>query len=194
MSPYPSQVNRETIIRKARELIETEGYERLTLKILAEALGISAPSLYHHFKSKAELLQAVNTTTFEQLVGVLHAAVEHRGDDSDPVRQFLAMAQAYRKFAFAHPVAYALAYTSTLPELRIDAQHAESLALPIQAVIAKISGEKDSLTALRGALALLHGFVTLELAGQFRRGGDLSDAFVRSVEAYLNGWQGSETA
>jgi AcrR family transcriptional regulator len=195
MSPYPSQVNREMILQMARELIEAEGYERLTLKILADALGISAPSLYRYFKSKTELLQAVNTATIEQLVDALRSAVaqmDDDNDDSDPSGQFLAMARAYREFAFAHPVAYSLAYSSTLPELRIDAQHAEALVLPIQAIMAKISGDEDSLTALRGALAMLHGFVTLELAGQFRRGGDLSEAFARSVEAYLDGWRQAE--
>jgi AcrR family transcriptional regulator len=189
MSPYPSQVSRETIVDKARELIEIEGYEHLTLKILAEALGISAPSLYRYFKGKSELLQAVNTTTIEHLMSALHTAIEQKGDDPDPCVQFLAMASAYREFAFAHPIAYALAFSSTLPELRIDERYAEALVLPIQAIMAKIAGEENSLTALRGALGLLHGYVILELAGQFRRGGDLSEAFARSVEAYLDGWQ-----
>jgi AcrR family transcriptional regulator len=188
MSPYPSQVSREAIIDKAQELIEIEGYERLTLNILAEALGVRAPSLYRYFKSKTELLQAVNTTTIEQLVAALHTAVEQMANSSDPIGQFLALAKAYREFAFSHPIAYALAYTNTLPELRIDEQHAVALVLPIQAIMAKIAGEEDSLTALRGALGLLHGYVILELAGQFRRGGDLSEAFARSVEAYLEGW------
>lgn len=189
MSPYPSRVNREAIIDKAQELIETEGYERLTLDILAAALGVRAPSLYRYFKSKTELLQAVNTATIEQLISALHTADEQTPDDSDPIGQFLAMARAYREFAFIHPIAYALAYTSTQPELQIDERHAEAMALPIQAIMAKISGQEHSLTALRGALALLHGFVMLELAGQFRRGGDLSVAFIQSVEAYLDGWQ-----
>jgi AcrR family transcriptional regulator len=189
MSPYPSHVNREAIIHKACELIETEGHERLTLKILAKTLGVRPPSLYRYFKSKAELLQALNTTTIEQLVCALHTAIEQMEDDPDPCVQFLAMARAYREFAFTHPIAYALAYTSTLPEVRIDERHAEALVLPIQAIMAKIAGEENSLTALRGALGLLHGFVMLELAGQFRRGGDLSVAFDRAMEAYLDGWQ-----
>jgi AcrR family transcriptional regulator len=188
MSPYPSQVNRDGIIQKARELIESEGYERLTLNILAEALGVRAPSLYRYFKSKTELLQAVNTVTIEQLISAQHKAIEAIPTEADAVEQFRAMAMAYREFAFAHPIAYSLAFNSTQPELRIDEHHAEALILPIQAIMAKISGEEESLTALRGALALIHGFVMLELTGQLRRGGDLSEAFRRSIEVYLSGW------
>ncbi len=41
---------------------------------------------------------------------------------------------------------------------------------------------------LRGAWALIHGFIMFELSGQFRRGGDLESAFIESVQAYLDGW------
>jgi hypothetical protein len=64
----------------------------------------------------------------------------------------------------------------------------EEMAIPIQRVMAEISGEEGSLTALRGLWALIHGFLLLEISGQFRRGGDLTEAFMQSVEAYLDGW------
>jgi hypothetical protein len=35
----------------------------------------------------------------------------------------------------------------------------------------------------------MHGFVTLELNAQFRRGGDLAVAYSQAIEAYLNGWR-----
>jgi hypothetical protein len=54
--------------------------------------------------------------------------------------------------------------------------------------MAEITGEAESLPALRGLLALMHGFVMLELAQQFRRGGDLDAAYDKAVRAYLNGW------
>ena len=63
------------------------------------------------------------------------------------------------------------------------------MVLPIQAVMAEISGQERSLAALRGALALVHGFVMLELTNQLRRGGSLEEAFTESAAAYLRGWQ-----
>jgi hypothetical protein len=59
--------------------------------------------------------------------------------------------------------------------------------------MAAISGVEDSLAALRGALALLHGFVMLELKDQFRRGGDLGETFEKVIEAYVAGWQSKAT-
>ncbi|HID53966.1 MAG TPA: hypothetical protein EYP41_18255 [Anaerolineae bacterium] len=61
--------------------------------------------------------------------------------------------------------------------------------LPIQEIIAGITGPKKSLAALRGALALAHGFVMLEINQQLQRGGNLNADFQQAVNAYLNGWQ-----
>jgi hypothetical protein len=47
--------------------------------------------------------------------------------------------------------------------------------------------------ALRGALALVHGYVMLELKNQFQHGGDLRLAFEASVRAYLRGWERANT-
>jgi hypothetical protein len=63
------------------------------------------------------------------------------------------------------------------------------MALPLQALMSAVSGPEDSLAALRGAMALVHGFVLLELHGQLRRGGDLAVDFDTVVRAYLRGWQ-----
>ncbi|MEM8862291.1 MAG: TetR-like C-terminal domain-containing protein [Chloroflexota bacterium] len=52
----------------------------------------------------------------------------------------------------------------------------------------RVTGEENSLVALRGLLAITHGFVSLEINGQYRRGGDLSQAFEVVVRAYLSGW------
>jgi AcrR family transcriptional regulator len=187
MCPYPAQVNRETILQQAQAMIEAEGVEHLSLHKLAAALGVKAPSLYRYFTHKADLLQAVNLATNQALVAALGHTQTLAG--TDPAQRFLAMAQAYRAFAQANPATYGLAYSNLLPEARPDPQTLEALALPIQALMAEIVGAERSLAALRGAWALLHGFVTLELNGQFQRGGDLDAAFAQAVRAYLMGWQ-----
>ena len=60
-------------------------------------------------------------------------------------------------------------------------------AIALQQIIERIVRPQSSLSALRGLLAIVHGFVTLELNGHFQRGGDLCEAFETSVLAYLRG-------
>jgi AcrR family transcriptional regulator len=184
--PYPAQVDRETIIEKARELIEAHGVDQLSLSVLARELGIKAPSLYHHFQNKTALLRGVNEATGLALVAAIRESIgEVKGSPRD---QITAMLHAYRAFAHEYPATYGLAFTNTIADLRGDPDQAEQSALPLQALMAQITGEADSLAALRGAMALAHGFVMLELSGQFRRGGDLNEAFDKAVAAYVRGW------
>ncbi len=186
MSPYPAQIDRERILSTAREMIEAEGVDHLSLNKLAAALGVRAPSLYGHVASKGDLLRALNEQTIRQLFEAMNVASDTAGDD--PERRLLEVARAYRDFASANPVRYGLAFTNTMPQLQPDAGELERLALPLQRLMAHISGEAHSLVALRGVWALIHGFVTLELGGQFRRGGDLSETYAQAVRTYLGGW------
>ena len=95
---------------------------------------------------------------------------------------------SFISFALAHPHTYVLAFTSTNDALRPDEYAMEQLALPLQQLITAVSGPEKSLAALRGAMALVHGIVMLELHGQLQRGGDLGTDFGTAVQGYLNGW------
>ncbi len=184
--PYPSRISRESIVKAAREIIEAEGVEHVWVNGLAEKLGVKPPSLYRYFADKAALLRAVNEQTFAGLFAILGEALALPGP---PEERLLHIALVYRDYAHANPVTYGLAYTNTIPELRPDDTEQERAVLPYQALMAEISSEADSLPALRGLLALMHGFVMLELAQQLRRGGDLRAAYVQSIKAYIAGWQ-----
>ncbi len=183
--PYPAQINPDRILEKTRDIVEAKGADQLSLNELAGALGVKAPSLYRYFSSKTDLLRALNLQTIQQLTASMREATSK---DGDARMQLLSLARAWRAFSRAYPMSYALAFTQANPELRPDDQLLEAMAIPIQQVMADISGEEQSLSALRGLWALLHGFLLLELSGQFRRGGSLEAAFIQSVEAYLNGW------
>ena len=186
--PYPAQVKREALIETAREMIEaTGGAERVSLAMLAAAFGIKAPALYRHVSNKADLLQAVNAITHQQMTARLYAAAEETA--GGPREQVLAMGKAYYDFALENPVTYRLAYAGSA-ETDPDPAFLAALAVPLQQVMAQLVGDAASLTGLRGLWALVHGFVMLEIQGRFRRGGDLKTTFTQILEAYIDGWAG----
>ena len=184
--PYPSRVDRAQIVQAAREFIEKERADALTLSKLASALGVKAPSLYRHVANKEALLQEVNLLTLQELATAVDAAQD---TETAPLLQLVATANAYRKFAHTYPALYILAMTATPNEGRPDEDTLVQMILPMQALVAQISGETNSLTALRGLYALVHGYVMLELHQQLQRGGDLDETFTAIVTVYLNGWQ-----
>ena len=55
------KVNREIVVEAGLNLLNEVGLEQLTLRRLAKNLKIQAPTLYWHFKSKEELIDAMAT-------------------------------------------------------------------------------------------------------------------------------------
>jgi AcrR family transcriptional regulator len=74
---------KEVIIEKAALLFKTKSYSATSMRDLAEALGIEAPSLYNHIISKSELLNEICfkvgskfTTQIEKIEGCSLPAIE----------------------------------------------------------------------------------------------------------------------
>ncbi len=185
--PYPAQVTQESIVQQTRQLIEAEGVEQLSLSKLATSLGIKAPSLYRHVRNKNGLLQLVNLYFLKEMVAAFEAVLSEIEEDA--MGQLTAVLHTYRSFAHQHPHGYMLAMANGNGAQRPEEDVLLQMVLPIQAIMAQITGEAQSLPALRGALALVHGYVLLELNDQLQRGGDLAEDFELSVAAYLRGWQ-----
>lgn len=54
------RLSRDTVLRAALDLLNEAGIDALSTRKLAERLGVQSPTLYWHFKNKAELLAAMN--------------------------------------------------------------------------------------------------------------------------------------
>lgn len=111
LMPYPAQITRDAVIGKARELIEAEGLEQVSLSRLAAALNVKAPSLYRYFEGKGDLLRAVNEVTQRTLIDAIGDAVA-QVETHEPAGDG-AMAQAYRAFGQRFPVSFGLPTTRT---------------------------------------------------------------------------------
>jgi len=57
--PSKPLINRDAVVKASLEIIDSEGLEAFSLPRLARRLGVRAPSLYHHFADKDEILWAV---------------------------------------------------------------------------------------------------------------------------------------
>ena len=73
--PKSPLLSRSTIIAAALALIDAEGLAALSTRRLARELGVSGPSLYNHFPTKDDLLEAVADSVIGQVdIGGLEAA------------------------------------------------------------------------------------------------------------------------
>jgi AcrR family transcriptional regulator len=99
---------RGEILAAARELLaETGNQEAVSLRAVAERVGITAPSIYLHFKDKDDLLDAVCAEVF----GALAVAMEEASAaTSSPLERLMAQGRAYIGFALDKPEHYRLAF------------------------------------------------------------------------------------
>jgi len=76
--------SREAILAAATRIAQTYGYNGLNFRDLAADVGIKAPSIYHHFQSKADLGAAVARRYWEDAAAGLDTISAEFADD--PVR------------------------------------------------------------------------------------------------------------
>src|SRR5260370_23235708 len=89
---YTKKIDQETLVAIARDLLEREGMEAISMRRLAQELDMQASSLYHHFDDKSALMRAVAEQGLRELAHVLQRARDETG--SDPRQQIPSLALA----------------------------------------------------------------------------------------------------
>ncbi len=84
-------------------MAESEGWDYVTTRRLADRIEYSQPVLYRHFKNKDAIVHAVALEGFAELAAALRTAREEAGD---PQEALGAVARAYADFAEHGPVLY----------------------------------------------------------------------------------------
>ncbi len=161
---------REQIVDAAQHLLETEGPESVTMRRVAAALDIRAPSLYKHMSGKAELEAALQCRALQQQAAFLAEASD-----------LTEMAAAYRRWALDHPQLYQLLTRRPLDRTLIPAELEQAAAAPLLAVC------HNDLDRARALWGLGHGLVDLELSGRFPPGADIDRAWSVALAAFRAG-------
>ena len=161
----------QEIVAAAREALEDDGPEALSMRRVAERLGIRAPSIYKHLPDKRSLENALVSAGFEELAEAFEAAL----DDADPLAR---LAAEYRRFANEHPHLYRLMTERPLQRDRLAPGVEERAALPVHRAA---GGDADRARAL---WAFAHGMTVLELNGRFPPDADLDAAWACGLAAF----------
>ncbi len=80
---------RGRLLKEAARLFRDKGYERTTVRDLAAAVGIQSGSLFHHFRTKEEILKAVMVETIRLNTALMQAAMEQAGSHRESLRALI---------------------------------------------------------------------------------------------------------
>lgn len=161
------------IVAAARRILEEEGAEALTMRRLASAVGMRAPSLYKHFPTKRAVEAALVEVGLLEFGEALHTAVASPGP-AGPVRNLLT---AYRTAALANAALYRLATARPLPRDDVAPGLEDWAGEPFFLA----TGDPWRAQAL---FAFAHGMVVLELDDRFPDGSDLDRTWRAGVTAF----------
>src|SRR5512143_2747960 len=99
---------RGKILDAARELFAAEGYEKVTMRRIAEVIEYSPTTIYLHFEDKDDLVRALCNVDF----GHLLQAMEHEPMPADPIEAIRQLGRAYVAFALEYPNHYRFMFMS----------------------------------------------------------------------------------
>lgn len=176
---YKKLISPQDILQAAVQMVEREGPDGLSLRAVAEELGVRAPSLYRYFPQK----EALEVAVAEEALKAILSRLQDAATVSDPEKRFRKTVDAYLEFArerFAlysflmqsrYPASYRLAVGKTVWNLLLEAASG-------------VSGQPDDTAAAVAVWSFLHGYVSLEHAGAFGVSGP-KGALERGVEVFL---------
>ena len=90
----------------------------MSIRAVAEAVGVTPPSIYMHFAHKEELILEVCERIFRALDAVIEEAT---CDECDALDEVKAIGRAYIRFGLDHPEQYRLLFMTRTPTLDPDA-------------------------------------------------------------------------
>ncbi len=153
------------------------------MQAVADAVGVRAPSLYKRFAGRPALIRAIADDVATELGAVVAPALEVE----DPAEAVRVLADRYRAFAHRSPGAYQLLFTNLLPEANPSAEANAAAAAGLLLLTERFVGREHALEAARLLTAFAHGFVSMELAGAFRLGGDVDEAYRFAIDSIVAG-------
>jgi len=163
----PAAVDRPTVLAAAIKVLRDEGPSGLTVRRLAEAIGVSRQVVYTQFGSLGGLIDALYREGFAEL----RAAASTIGPELTGVERVVANALGYRSSALERPELYTVMFERPFREY-VPSPESRSVALgafqPLVEAVASTGREPGEARSLALTLwGAMHGLVHLELQGYF---------------------------
>ena len=163
------QLRDEILAATEQLLLETGSAQAVSIRAVADRVGVTPPSIYRHFADKTALIFDVCARHFAAIEDFIRSRCE--GVD-DPVDRIVALGRAYIEFGIANPEPYRIMFM-TRSDIVPMAYHGEVLAesaafgLLVDCVQAAIDagrlrpGLDDAFRVSIGLWARVHGLTSL---------------------------------
>jgi AcrR family transcriptional regulator len=162
----PQREHEAAILEAARNLLAEGGIEAISMRAVAERVGVTATALYHYFQNKQELVSRVVRAAFERFGAELEDAA--RSQPVGSLARIAALGEAYVRFAVENEAFFRVIFRSDLKDLRSmdnlpDGGYPLLRQCVVDAMAAGTLRPADPDTVAMYLWSLVHGIVTLVL-------------------------------
>ena len=180
-------LSRERIVDTAKEIVRTEGHERLSVRGLARQLDVTAPAIYDHMESKDAVLRAVAASGYDEL----RTASSTTADTA--IQRMRERAVAYVEFARTRPELFRLMFMFRPNAIAIEVDNELGAATDVfetgvddvrQAIADGSLVDRDPIQVTLTLWAAIHGVATVSIVAPpvaDAVGADVIDAMFRGL-------------
>jgi AcrR family transcriptional regulator len=190
---------RTSILNAAWNLVESEGWQALSIRKIADAIEYSIPVIYDHFENKEAIFLEFTKRGFRLLnEDIIKAALI----SNEPEEQLEAIAYSYWRFAFDNEEYYQLMYGLGLPSCETANQIAELKTFaqliinPITRLIHKSNNkETDAFLKFQTFWSLLHGLISINMMSKENQRGELNRLVLQDfINGFIFGIKGQQSS
>ncbi len=170
--------------------------DAVSIRAVADEVGLTAPAIYRHFPDKAHLIFEVCARRFDVMnAEVVEPAVR---SSTDPVEVLRALARGYVQFGVANPEHYRIMFmghAAHTPELYADARILESGSFGAVVPVVQEGMDRgllrhdlgDALVLTWTMWAALHGLVAIAVAKPEMPGPPLAEQVTAMIDVVMRG-------
>jgi AcrR family transcriptional regulator len=187
------QEMRQRIIDAAMHMFLEEGYNKTSIRNIAEAIEYSPATIYLYYKDKDELLYEVQRHAFDKL----YETFEAEATDPDPLVRLEQVCKSYVRFGLANPELYDLMFIIRAP-MNVDEKIHQTNGKDCFQIVYECLKEcmdknlvrfEDANVGMLSVWAMGHGLVSLQVRCRLKvldlAEGDVSALLDRAIEDYL---------
>jgi AcrR family transcriptional regulator len=189
----PRLTTTEKILRAAHKLFDREGAEAVTMRRVADAVGITPMAIYRHFPSREALLKKLSDDSFNAVAHEWDTRARH----PDVLKRLTALLEPYLDYALAHPHLFDHAFSVRRDDARrypedFHAGLSPTFNLVVEAVAdgmrRGVLRRDDPHDVAMTLWAHAHGLIALYRAGRFSLDETQFRAFyLQSLERLIDG-------
>jgi len=159
------ELTKNAILQVAEEIVLKEGWQAVSIRKIAEAIGYSLPVVYNHFESKDAIQEEFVKSGFNMLAAAMQGTLEKY---SEPEQQLTQMSLTYYDFAFSNSAYYKMMFGLGIPscqkakEIEEICKFSGNIIKVISSLMVEASDQRKYLK-FHTLWSILHGLTSINM-------------------------------